>query len=116
MRRPLVIALVLMGGGALAAGLMLPGRGKECEQARAANLPNAEEICARTSSSRGSSGGYHSYGGSSGIRTAAAVAAGLAASRVASTAAGPSTAASTGSVSRGGFGGSGGGFSSSGSS
>ena len=132
MRKPLVIGLVLVGGGALAAGIMLPSRNnaRACEDARAANLPNAEEICARGSSGRSSWTHYSStYWGGSGhtsnavaAATAAAVAksassgfagsgfasSGSASSGAVSSGAVSSGAVSSGSVSRGGFGGSGG--------
>lgn len=93
MRRPGTIRLALMGGGVLLAaggGVALLGRDSEaCRQARAANLPEAAELC--RSSGRGSSSGHSSgswFGhssGSGGTGTAAAAAA---------------------AVSRGGFGGS----------
>ncbi|MEO3474348.1 hypothetical protein AAFN86_20950 [Roseomonas sp. CAU 1739] len=61
------ITLVLLGGGVMLGGaamLMGPGSGREnrqreCQEARAQNRPDAEQICAaaRTSSSAGSP--YH---------------------------------------------------------
>lgn len=109
MRRPLVIFLMLMGGGAVVAGTVLPHRNRAaCEQARAQNLPDAEEICARVSSGS-SSGTHHSawYWGGSSTRTTAFVGA---ATGGASKPSGGGSSFS-GSVSRGGFGGAGGSFS-----
>ena len=127
MRRPLVIALAVMGGGALAAGTMPPNRNRDCEQARAAQLPNANEICARTGSSSsrhgGSSSGWRSsiWNGGTGhgsSSTTTAIAAGMAASRLGTPSSavgvGASPGGSIGTASRGGFGGSGGSSSSGG--
>lgn len=68
MRMARTITLVLLGGGVMLGGaamLMSPGSGREnrqreCQDARAGNRPDADQICAaaRTSSSSGS-GGYH---------------------------------------------------------
>jgi len=128
MRRPLVIALVLMGGGVVMAGALMPGRPRiSCDEARAQSLPNADEICLRAASGAGSGGGsgggsghsswlfwssssYRggSYAGSGGTAVAANTSG--SASKVSS--GGPS---SSGSVSRGGFGGAGASASSGGS-
>lgn len=55
-RRPMAITLLLLGGGAFSAALWaLPTRRDECEQARLAQRPDAEEICSRAASSRSSS-------------------------------------------------------------
>lgn len=66
MRMARTITLVLLGGGVMLGGaamLMGPGSSREnrqraCQEARAQNCPDAEQICAaaRTYSS---SGGYH---------------------------------------------------------
>lgn len=68
MRMARTITLVLLGGGVMLGGaamLMAPGSGREdrqreCQDARAGNRPDADQICAaaRSASSSGS-GGYH---------------------------------------------------------
>ncbi len=99
MRRPLVIALVLMGGGAASAALWLPNRNRECEQARAANLPDAEAICTRAAASGRGSSGSHGWTSTSSS----------------SSGSGAASKASVGAVTRGGFGGAGASFSAGGS-
>jgi len=109
MIRPIAIVLLIMGGGTLISGLVLHQRNRECQAARAAGLANAEQICNRAivrTSGRG--GGYygnnwrHSRSWFSSSAIAGAVV-GRSASRPAQ-----------GTVSRGGFGRSGGFFSSGG--
>lgn len=99
------IALAVMGvGGGAVWGVNAMTRprpvSQACQQARLAQLPNAEEICRTTSSSRGGGATVFRWGGSGGGSTAGA--------------ADPGGAGSS-SVSRGGFGGSAGSFASSGS-
>jgi uncharacterized protein YgiB involved in biofilm formation len=94
----MTIALVLMGGGALAAAAIIPNLKRTdpaCEQARASNLPNAEEICARTtrSSSSSSRSSWHSAAG----RATSSAIGSTATSRT-------SSISTSSSVSRGGFG------------
>jgi hypothetical protein len=97
------VALAIMGvGGASVWGINEITRprpvSEACQQARLAQLPNAEEICRTTSSSRGGGATVFRWGGGGG-----------------GSAAGATDAGGTGSVSRGGFGGSAASFSSSGS-
>ena len=120
MRKPLVIALVLMGGGAAAAtGYTMytdSARRRECEMAREQNLPNMAEICARSarsssssSSSTSTSRGYYGSGGRTSWWSS-----GSSSSSGGTALAGGGTA-STSTVSRGGFGFTGSSHSSSGS-
>jgi hypothetical protein len=64
MRRATGIVLVLLGGG-LAVGLSTCGPSRECQQARAAGRPDAEQLC-RSSGSSGRSSASSSHGGSYG--------------------------------------------------
>jgi hypothetical protein len=98
------VALAIMGaGGASIWGINEITRprpvSEACQQARLAQLPNAEEICRTTSSSRGGSSTVFRWGGSGGSSGAAA----------------GTTDAGSSSVSRGGFGRSAASFASSGS-
>jgi hypothetical protein len=67
MRRATGITLVLLGGG-LAVGLSTCGPSRECQQARAAGLPEAEQLCRSSGGSRSSSSSH----GGSGVESAAA--------------------------------------------
>jgi hypothetical protein len=65
MRMARTITLVLLGGGVMLGGAAMLGgtssntsrdRQRECQEARAANRPDAEQICASARSSRTSGG------------------------------------------------------------
>ena len=90
MRRTTAIVLVLMGGGSVAMlSPLLPGTSQACREARAAQRPDAEQVCRSGSggshaTTGGSHGGYYGRTGSTPGATAAAA-----------------------SVARGGFGGAG---------
>jgi hypothetical protein len=69
MRRATSLTLVVMTGTAMVLGLSGCGTSDECEEARAAGRPDAEQVCARSGSrshwySRGSSGGGRSWSSS----------------------------------------------------
>jgi hypothetical protein len=77
MKRTRVLRLVLLGGGVV---VMVAGCGDQgpprndqtlrfaCEQARQQNLPNANEICQRATTSTSSSSGSSGYTSGSGSR------------------------------------------------
>ncbi|WP_198376190.1 hypothetical protein [Neoroseomonas rubea] len=107
MRMAHTITLVLLGGGVMLGGaaMMMPSTGaarqRECQEARAQARPDADQICASARSSSTRTGGGLFFAGGGGTR-------------------GPALAGATGfrgdpsASSRGGFGGVGRAFSSSG--
>ncbi len=109
MRMAHTITLVLLGGGVVLGGtaMMMPSPGaarqRECQEARAQARPDAEQICASARSSSTRSGGYHFIGTGGGTASRGPALAGAAGFR------GDPSASS-----RGGFGGIGRAFSSSG--
>ena len=106
MIRPIAIVLLIMGGGALISGLVLHQRNRDCQIARASGLPNAEKICNRSTSRAAAHAGYY---GSNWLHSRSWLGSGEAGA----TAVRSSSRPTSGTVSRGGFGRSGG-FSSSG--
>jgi hypothetical protein len=106
MKRSRAITLVLLGGGVvLGLGGCGDSRREECERARREMRPDAEEICARaTSSTRSRSyyGGGYPGGGAWFLGRSAGATQGT----------GPSDAGRTATSSRGGFGSTAAGFSS----
>lgn len=114
MRMARTITLVLLGGGVVLGGATMlmsnpaaRDRQRACQEARGAGRPDAEQICAGASSSRGYHGGGAWFFGRSGSGTSTSGGSALVGSG------GFRTAAVTSS--RGGFGSTARGFSSSGS-
>lgn len=118
MRMARTITLVLLGGGVMLGGAaMLAGQGsgrenrqRACQDARAQNRPDAEQICAAARTSYSSGSGYHGsswFLGRSGRSSAGTGGAALVASS-------GFRAAAAGTSARGGFGSSSRSFSSAG--
>ena len=108
MRAPATIALVLMGGGALATGVAMSGDSRACRDARARGDSNVEAAC--RSSHGGSSGvyggnGYHGRSVSGSMFTGST--SGEAVHAGSSEASHASSGEASASAGRGGFGGAG---------
>jgi hypothetical protein len=70
MRRATGIVLVLLGGG-LAVGLSTCGSSRECQQARAAGRPDADQLCRSSGGSRSSASSTHGGSGDSAAASSA---------------------------------------------